>query len=165
MISYISVHGLLLWASMGFLMPVGILTIRMADKEEAGKRIKFLFYLHAIFQILAVLLATVGAVMPKRNFENSFSNHHQRLGLALYVAISMQVIIGFFRPRSGAQGDIVGETCTTLEGNRDDFPRFPRQCKVEALSISFKSAESALNIFNSRANKICSSCQASYFES
>ncbi|KAE8720022.1 Cytochrome b561 domain-containing protein [Hibiscus syriacus] len=101
MVSYISVHGLLLWASMGLLMPVGILTIRLADKEEAGKRVKFLFYLHAIFQILAVLLATVGAVMSIRNFENSFSNHHQRLGLALYVAISIQAIIGFFRPRRG----------------------------------------------------------------
>ncbi|KAK8524609.1 hypothetical protein V6N13_015625 [Hibiscus sabdariffa] len=101
MISCIFVHGLLLWASMGFLMPVGILTIRMANKEEDGKRVKFLFYLHAILQILAVLLATVGAVLSIRNFENSFSNHHQRLGLALYVAISMQAIIGFFRPRRG----------------------------------------------------------------
>ncbi|KAE8696454.1 Cytochrome b561 domain-containing protein [Hibiscus syriacus] len=103
MISYFSVHGLLLWASMGFLIPVGILTIRMADKEEAGRRLKFLLYLHAIFQILAVLLATVGAVMSIRNFENSFNNHHQRLGLALYVAISMQAIIGFFRPRRGSR--------------------------------------------------------------
>lgn len=49
-------------------------------------------------QILAVLLATVGAVMSIKNFENSFSNHHQRLGLALYAAIWMQTFIGFFRP-------------------------------------------------------------------
>ncbi|GMI93551.1 hypothetical protein like AT4G18260 [Hibiscus trionum] len=103
MISYISVHGLLLWASMGLLMPVGILTIRMANKEEDGKRVKFLFHLHVILQMLVVLLATVGAVMSIRNFENSFSNHHQRLGLALYVAVSMQAIIGFFRPRRGSK--------------------------------------------------------------
>ncbi|MBA0724262.1 hypothetical protein Golax_020966 [Gossypium laxum] len=91
MISYVAVHGLLLWGSMGFLVPVGILTVRMANKEEAGRR------------ILAVLLATVGAVMSIKNFENSFSNHHQRLGLALYAAIWMQIFIGFFRPPRGTK--------------------------------------------------------------
>ncbi|XP_022777279.1 cytochrome b561 domain-containing protein At4g18260-like isoform X2 [Durio zibethinus] len=101
MTSYITVHGLLLWVSMGFLMPVGILTIRMANKEEGGRRVKVFFYLHAILQILAVLLATIGAVMSIKNFENSFSNSHQRLGLALYGAIWMQTLIGFFRPRRG----------------------------------------------------------------
>ncbi|MBA0695503.1 hypothetical protein Goari_002127 [Gossypium aridum] len=103
MISYVAVHGLLLWGSMGFLVPVGILTVRMANKEEAGRRVKVLFYLHAILQILAVLLATVGAVMSIKNFENSFSNHHQRLGLALYAAIWMQIFIGFFRPPRGTK--------------------------------------------------------------
>ncbi|KAB2078233.1 hypothetical protein ERO13_A06G137100v2 [Gossypium hirsutum] len=101
MTSYIAVHGLILWVSMGFLMPVGILTIRMANKEEGGRRVKVLFYLHAIFQTLAVLLVTVGAVMSIKNFENSFNNHHQRLGLALYVAIWMQALIGIFRPPRG----------------------------------------------------------------
>ncbi|XVF25489.1 hypothetical protein REPUB_Repub13aG0216800 [Reevesia pubescens] len=101
MTSYIAVHGLLLWVSMGFLMPVGILTIRMANKKECGRRVKVLFYLHAILQILAVLLATIGAVMSIKNFENSFDNNHQRLGLALYGAIWMQALIGFFRPPRG----------------------------------------------------------------
>ncbi|XVF87184.1 hypothetical protein PTKIN_Ptkin18bG0098600 [Pterospermum kingtungense] len=101
MTSYIAVHGLLLWVSMGFLMPVGILTIRMANKEEGGRRVKVLFYLHAMFQILAVLLATIGAVISIRNFENSFNNSHQRLGLALYGAIGMQILTAFYRPPRG----------------------------------------------------------------
>ncbi|XP_022724298.1 cytochrome b561 domain-containing protein At4g18260-like [Durio zibethinus] len=101
MTSYMAVHGLLLWVSIGFLMPVGILTIRMANKEESGRRVKVLFYLHAILQMLAVLLATIGAVMSIKNFENSFNNSHQRLGLALYGAIWMQVLIGFCRPPRG----------------------------------------------------------------
>ncbi|XVE88365.1 hypothetical protein DITRI_Ditri19aG0063900 [Diplodiscus trichospermus] len=101
MSSYIAVHGLLLWVSMGFLMPVGILTIRMANKEEGGRRVKVLFYLHAILQILALVLATIAAVMSIKNFENSFNNNHQRLGLAIYGAIWMQALIGFFRPPRG----------------------------------------------------------------
>ncbi|KAK6284079.1 hypothetical protein POUND7_003031 [Theobroma cacao] len=101
MTSYIAIHGLLLWVSMGFLMPAGILFIRMANKEEGGRRVKVLFYLHAMLQILAVLLATIGAIMSIKNFENSFNNSHQRLGLALYGAIWMQALIGFFRPPRG----------------------------------------------------------------
>ncbi|RYR17337.1 hypothetical protein Ahy_B03g062101 isoform B [Arachis hypogaea] len=60
----IALHGLLLWASMGFLMPLGILTIRGSCKAEPGsRRSRFLFYLHVVFQMLSVLLATVGAAI------------------------------------------------------------------------------------------------------
>ncbi|XP_043700953.1 cytochrome b561 domain-containing protein At4g18260-like [Telopea speciosissima] len=100
----ITVHGFLLWVSMGFLMPVGILIIRMSNKVKCGRRLKVIFYFHVILQILSVLLATAGAVMSIRNFENSFSNNHQRLGLALYGVIWMQVIVGFFRPQRGTKG-------------------------------------------------------------
>ncbi|GKV15406.1 hypothetical protein SLEP1_g26199 [Rubroshorea leprosula] len=44
----ITLHGFLLWASMGFLIPVGILTIRMSNREECGRRLKILFYVHAV---------------------------------------------------------------------------------------------------------------------
>ncbi|KAI5331957.1 hypothetical protein L3X38_022084 [Prunus dulcis] len=102
MTSNVTVHGLLSWFSMGFLMPVGILIIRMSVREERGAtRARVLFYLHVILQMLSVLLATAGAVMSLRNFENSFNNNHQRLGLALYGAIWVQALIGFFRPHRG----------------------------------------------------------------
>ncbi|KAE8711503.1 cysteine synthase-like [Hibiscus syriacus] len=39
----------------------------------------------------------------------------------------------------GRKGTLWGVPCTALEGNHEDFSKFPRQCKVEALSISFKS--------------------------
>lgn len=56
MASNITVHGLLLWASMGLLMPVGILTIRMSSKKETGsKEAKVFFYLHIVLQVLSVL--------------------------------------------------------------------------------------------------------------
>lgn len=48
--------------------------------------------------MLSVLLATAGAVMSIKNFENSFNNNHQRIGLALYIAIWVQAIMGFLRP-------------------------------------------------------------------
>ncbi|XP_044496734.1 cytochrome b561 domain-containing protein At4g18260 isoform X2 [Mangifera indica] len=102
MASNITVHGLLLWASMGLLMPVGILTIRMSSKKETGsKEAKVFFYLHIVLQILSVVLMTIGAVMSIKNFENSFDNYHQKFGLALYGAMWVQALIGFFRPPRG----------------------------------------------------------------
>lgn len=95
----IKLHAFLLWASVGFLMPVGILIIRMSQRVECGQRLKILFYSHVILQIVAVLLAIVGAVLSVKNFENSFSNTHQRIGLALYALILIQPLTGFFRPR------------------------------------------------------------------
>lgn len=45
----IILHGFLLWASMGFLMPIGILVIRMTNRhEECGTRLKII---HAISQV------------------------------------------------------------------------------------------------------------------
>ncbi|PON89720.1 Cytochrome b561 and DOMON domain-containing protein [Trema orientale] len=100
----ITIHGFLLWASMGFLMPVGILTIRMSNREECGRRLRILFQVHVISQMLAVLLATAGAVLSFKNFNNTFNNNHQRIGVALYGIIWLQFLIGFLRPNRGSKG-------------------------------------------------------------
>ncbi|KAG6783963.1 hypothetical protein POTOM_009645 [Populus tomentosa] len=109
----ITLHGFLLWASMGFLMPVGVIAIRMSHREACGRRLKILFYVHSISQagsfslflflfvtmMLSVLLSTAGAVMSIKNFNNSFDNHHQRIGVGLYGMVWLQALIGFLRPR------------------------------------------------------------------
>ncbi|XP_070021878.1 uncharacterized protein [Nicotiana sylvestris] len=101
----IEIHGILLWASMGFLMPAGILTIRMSNTEKCSTtRLKVLFYVHGILQVLSVLLATAGAVLSIKSFENMFNNNHQRIGLALYIAIYVQFLMGFRRPKRGSKG-------------------------------------------------------------
>uniref|UniRef100_A0A6N2KLW3 Cytochrome b561 domain-containing protein n=1 Tax=Salix viminalis TaxID=40686 RepID=A0A6N2KLW3_SALVM len=46
----ITFHGFLLWVSMGFLMPVGLIAIRMSHREACGRRLKILFYVHSISQ-------------------------------------------------------------------------------------------------------------------
>jgi len=52
--SDIAVHGLLLWASTGLLMPLGILVIRGSIRAEPGsRRSKVLFYLHVGFQVIS----------------------------------------------------------------------------------------------------------------
>ncbi|XP_058200992.1 cytochrome b561 domain-containing protein At2g30890-like isoform X2 [Rhododendron vialii] len=104
MTSEMTVHGLLLWASMGLLMPLGILTIRMSNREKCRRWFKLLFYMHVILQTVSVLLATAGAVLSIKSFENSFNNHHQRIGLALYAAILLQAFIGFRRPHRKSKG-------------------------------------------------------------
>ncbi|KAG1367953.1 cytochrome b561 domain-containing protein [Cocos nucifera] len=99
----ITLHAFLLWASIGFLMPVGIIIIRMSNRVECGKKLKLLFYSHVIVQMMAVLLATAGAVLAIMNFENSFNNTHQRAGLALHGLIWIQPLIGFLRPHRGVK--------------------------------------------------------------
>ncbi|KAB5534287.1 hypothetical protein DKX38_017373 [Salix brachista] len=100
MVSDINLHGVLLWASMGFLMPLGVIAVRMSHREEGGRR-KALIYLHFVLQILSVLLATTGAILSIKSFENSFYNNHQRIGLGLYGAIWVQAVAGFLRPHRG----------------------------------------------------------------
>ncbi|XP_022940300.1 cytochrome b561 domain-containing protein At4g18260-like isoform X1 [Cucurbita moschata] len=99
----ITLHGFLLWASMGFLMPVGILVIRMSNREQCGRRLKFYFYIHTILQILSVLLVTAGAVMSIKKFNNAFNNNHQRIGIGLYGMIWLQALIGIVRPKRGSR--------------------------------------------------------------
>lgn len=61
--SDIAVHGLLLWASTGFLMPLGILLIRGSIKAEPGsRRSKLLFYLHVAFQVISLLFLLVKVI-------------------------------------------------------------------------------------------------------
>ncbi|XP_054778928.1 cytochrome b561 domain-containing protein At4g18260-like [Prosopis cineraria] len=101
-ISDITIHGFLLWASMGLFMPLGILIIRISiTQEPSSARTALLFYLHVAFQMISVLLTTIGAAMSLKKFENSFDNSHQRLGLALYAAVLLQVFLGVFRPHRG----------------------------------------------------------------
>ncbi|URE41033.1 Eukaryotic cytochrome b561 [Musa troglodytarum] len=100
----IGVHAFLLWASVGFLMPVGIIIIRKSHRVECNKRLKVLFYAHLIVQITAILLATAAAVLSLINFENSFDNTHQRIGLAVYAFIWIQPVIAFFRPHRCVRG-------------------------------------------------------------
>ncbi|XP_054799837.1 cytochrome b561 domain-containing protein At2g30890-like [Prosopis cineraria] len=100
----ISLHGFLLWASMGFLMPVGILAIRLSNNGGANqRRFRMIFYVHAILQKVAVIVATVGAIMSIKNFNNAFNNNHQRVGVALYGIIWLQALLGIFRPRRGSK--------------------------------------------------------------
>ncbi|XP_022136683.1 cytochrome b561 domain-containing protein At4g18260-like [Momordica charantia] len=98
----ITLHGFLLWASMGFLMPVGILVIRMSNREQCGRRLKILLYIHTILQILSVLLVTAGGVMSIKKFNNAFNNNHQRIGIGLYGMIWLQALIGIVRPKRGS---------------------------------------------------------------
>ncbi|XP_039115719.1 cytochrome b561 domain-containing protein At2g30890-like isoform X2 [Dioscorea cayenensis subsp. rotundata] len=96
-------HAFLLWASLGFLMPVGTLVIRMSNTVKCGKKLKALYYCHVILQITAVFLALAAVILSIIHFENFFNNTHQRIGLALYVLIVIQPLVGFFRPQRGVK--------------------------------------------------------------
>uniref|UniRef100_A0A7N0TIS8 Cytochrome b561 domain-containing protein n=1 Tax=Kalanchoe fedtschenkoi TaxID=63787 RepID=A0A7N0TIS8_KALFE len=99
--SQIILHGFLLWTSLGFLTPAGILIIRISSKLESRRKLKIL---HVVTQISSALLVTAAAALSIRNFDNSFNNCHQRMGLSLYVAVWVQLLTGFFRPQRGGYG-------------------------------------------------------------
>ncbi|XP_010510275.1 PREDICTED: cytochrome b561 domain-containing protein At2g30890-like isoform X1 [Camelina sativa] len=100
----IKVHGFMLWASMGVLMPIGIISIRlMSIKDQSSITLRRLFFLHVSSQMVAVILVTIGAIMSVKNFNNSFNNHHQRLGIGLYVIVWFQALLGFLRPPRGGK--------------------------------------------------------------
>ncbi|KAK9086051.1 hypothetical protein Sjap_026462 [Stephania japonica] len=104
--SEIVVHGFLLWVSMGVLMPLGIITIRVFSsgrRENCGRRLKMLFYAHVALQMVAVGLVTAGAIMSIKNFENAFNNNHQKIGLGLYGMTWLQPLIGYCRPQRGSK--------------------------------------------------------------
>ncbi|CAN4103103.1 unnamed protein product [Withania somnifera] len=118
----ITLHAFLLWASMGLFMPLAILVIRMKNRVEDGRRLKMIVYAHAFLQVLSVLLIAVATILSVVNFENFFDNTHQRLGLALYVAIWLPLIAGIFRPDRGSKNRglwyafhwLIGVTITLL---------------------------------------------------
>ncbi|XP_006654795.1 cytochrome b561 domain-containing protein At2g30890-like [Oryza brachyantha] len=99
----LKLHAFLLWSSVGFLMPLGVLLIRITSNVKSTNSIKILFYSHVASQIVAVILATAGAVLSISNFENAFNNTHQRIGLVLYGFIWLQPLIGFLRPDRGVK--------------------------------------------------------------
>lgn len=103
-LTYEKAHGFLLWASMGFLMPIAIILIRMsrtAKSQGSARKLEILFYLHVGLQTLAVILATAGAIISLIKFNNKFWYTHQRLGLCLYIIVWLQPIMGFLRPQRG----------------------------------------------------------------
>ncbi|EES18688.1 hypothetical protein BDA96_09G246900 [Sorghum bicolor] len=99
----LKLHAFLLWSSVGFLMPIGVLLIRASSNVKSPRNIRLLFYCHVASQIVAVALATAGAVLSISNFENAFNNTHQRIGLALYGFIWLQPLVGFLRPDRGVR--------------------------------------------------------------
>jgi hypothetical protein len=62
----IKLHALLLWGSVGFLMPLGILVIRFASSCTCGKNFRIMFCLHVVLQVtkLTILAITKLPVHP-----------------------------------------------------------------------------------------------------
>ncbi|KAL8507911.1 hypothetical protein ACS0TY_018456 [Phlomoides rotata] len=106
----IELHGFLLWGSVGILMPISILIKRMTNRDQAspGRKQRIIFYLHAITQVLAVLVAAAGGVMSIKYFDNSFNNEHQKIGLVFYGLVWLQILVSFFKPHRGSKGRRMG---------------------------------------------------------
>ncbi|KAL5126425.1 Cytochrome b561 domain-containing protein [Glycine soja] len=103
----------------------GILVIRLSNREGNQRRLRIIFYVHAVLQEskLAVLLATAGAIMSIKSFNNSFSNNHQRLGVALYCIIWLQVL-GIQKKKSLVLCTQGSGNCSVITGCAECIYRF-----------------------------------------
>lgn len=122
----LKLHAFLLWSSVGFLMPIGVLLIRFSTNVKSAKAVRVLFYCHVAAQVTGVALATAAAALSITNFENAFNNTHQRIGLALYGLVWLQPLIGFLRPSTvrrlnpqGERGKAVAAEVVRLDTRPD----------------------------------------------
>ncbi|KAF3658162.1 putative phytochrome C-like [Capsicum annuum] len=133
---------------MGFLMPIGILVIRMTNRhEQCGRRLKIILYTHATLQILSFLLVTVATIMSIGNFDNSFTNNHQKIGLAIYGAIWLQAATGGFKPDSCILTPYLWSTMGVCSSSTQDEPSH------EALTWKMSSLEIKTGLY-----MICGVC-------
>mmetsp|Transcript_16119 Transcript_16119/g.24312 ORF Transcript_16119/g.24312 Transcript_16119/m.24312 type:complete len:591 (+) Transcript_16119:22-1794(+) len=89
-------HGSLMWLAFAFFMPVG------AFMPSLGKIClpKYWFYIHAMFQMTAGVLALIGMAIALASFEEPLEGNHGKLGVTLFVLAAVQIIAGsLFRPK------------------------------------------------------------------
>lgn len=102
------VHGFLMWASFGFLLPLGLIIIRFSKSIRQGgvkspRQLEGVRYAHIVIQMLGIILATVGGAVALDKFGDEFRYTHQRLGLALLVLVWLQFFVGVIRPTFGSR--------------------------------------------------------------
>lgn len=104
-VKYLRAHGFLMWASIGFCMPLGILIVRMMKgalkRGESTRKLQILVNSHICIQVVGVCLSVAGGVVALTKFGKEFPFTHERLGLSLLIAAWSMPIIGFLRPDRG----------------------------------------------------------------
>jgi hypothetical protein len=104
---YIQIHAWLLWASMGFLFPLGAILVRYNRNQRnptvmvSPAREHLLLYVHIIVQCAAVGTATAGIAVLIKQFGATFYHTHMRLGLALWIIVMMLPFMSIVRPAKG----------------------------------------------------------------
>ncbi|KAK8669513.1 hypothetical protein V6N13_106941 [Hibiscus sabdariffa] len=84
---------------------IGSPTNNEENIPKVSGKVMFEIIVHGIILwILSVLLVTAGALMSIKNFNNSFNNYHQRLGVALYGIIWVQALTAALRSCRGSKG-------------------------------------------------------------
>jgi len=93
--SFIENHGFCMIVAWLFLVPIAILMARY------GRRFKGWFYFHIILQITAFVMVIVGFIYALNmdwTADNHFAGLHGRLGLAIIIAMTVQIVVAGFRP-------------------------------------------------------------------
>eukprot|EP00803_Ostreobium_quekettii_P001912 evm.model.scf_457.4 EVM.evm.TU.scf_457.4 scf_457:58791-66895(-) len=93
---YWKVHGWLMVASWGLLIPIGAIIARtMKDKDPAW------FYLHAFVQFSGLCVAIVGFVIAVLRFDPVPDFRHQEVGWVVMIMGASQPLLALRRPRKG----------------------------------------------------------------
>ncbi|KAH7436424.1 hypothetical protein KP509_05G019600 [Ceratopteris richardii] len=107
------IHGMLMWSSMGFLMPLAIIVVRFLRglRKDGGATpweasiIKRVAQAHIVLQIAAVVIAWVGGGMALVHLgpRPALLHTHGRLGLSLLSASFVNALLGLLRPKLKAK--------------------------------------------------------------
>jgi hypothetical protein len=124
------IHGILAAVAFGLLMPLAISASALRkylDFEICGGR-KAWFLIHMILNSLSFLLAVLvisAAILSKNAVKGyHFRKRHEKVGLALFIFISLQVIASFFRPKApGIASNSVAKENSAFEKSESNPPQ------------------------------------------
>lgn len=105
----LKLHAWLMYASTGFLLPLGILVARFMrvarkDSLRSSKALQLLYYFHLALQTAGIAVLTGGAIYSFKTWGFDLKHTHQKLGFSLWIVMWAQPIIGFLRPNHGVKG-------------------------------------------------------------
>lgn len=98
------IHGLAAAIALGLLIPLAVSSAVFRERLNFEIRgVKGWVYIHIILNVLAYLLLTAAfviAVLARKAVNGKhFFKTHDKLGLAIFIFVSLQAISSFFRPR------------------------------------------------------------------
>jgi len=131
------IHGILAAVAFGFLIPLAIAASAARQYLDfeicCGKKAWFMVHITLnTLSFLCVIVLFVGSILSKNAVNgNHFKKTHEKVGLALFILVSFQVITSIFRPKTSlakksmekSDSDLVIDTFEDEKGQLSSQPK------------------------------------------